>query len=142
MKRIVCLLAALLICVLFCGMAMAEVVKSDLPMDPFTWEQLATIAGATTATLLIVQLLKLPLDKVWKIPTRIIVYVIALIIMLVATGFTVGLTASNAGLAAINAVIVALAAMGAYEMTFRKLDNKKLAVPEESPEAAPETVEE
>lgn len=141
MKKTFCLLAALLICALFCGMAMAEevapvaetavAVKADLPIDPFTWEQLATIAGATTATLLIVQLLKLPIDKVWKIPTRIVAYVIALIIMIVATGFTVGLTASNAGLAAINAVIVALAAMGAYEITFRELDNKKLEPPKE-----------
>ena len=143
MKKNICLLAAMLICALFCGMAMAEevapvtgeaVVTSDLPMDPFSWEQLATIAGATTATLLIVQLLKLPLDKVWKIPTRIVAYVIALIIMIVATCFTVGLTPSNAGLAAINAVIVALAAMGAYELTFRHVDDKKSAAKAEKVE--------
>jgi hypothetical protein len=100
-------------------MALAE---GELPTEPFTWEELATIAGATLATLLIVQLLKLPLDKVWKIPTRIIAYVIALIVMILATHFTVGLTWSNVGLAAINAVIVALAAMGAYEMTFTKIE--------------------
>lgn len=100
------------------AMAMAE---GELPTDPFTWEQLATIAGATLATLLIVQLLKLPLDKVWKIPTRIVVYVIALAIMTVATHFTAGLTWSNFGLGALNAVIVALAAMGGYEITFAKL---------------------
>ena len=139
MKRLIIALMIALSVVMLCSVALAE---GELPTEPFTWQYIATIAGATAATLLIVQLLKLPLDKVWKIPTRIIVYVIALIIMLVATGFTVGLTASNAGLAAINAVIVALAAMGAYEMTFRQLDNKKLAVPEEAPEAAPETVEE
>lgn len=140
MKKMLCMFAAIMICALFCGMAMAEevapvteevVVTNELPVEPFSWEQLATIAGATTATLLIVQLLKLPLDKVWKIPTRIIAYLIALIIMLVATQFTVGLTWSNAGLAAINAVIVALAAMGAYELTFRHMDDKKKAVPVE-----------
>ena len=105
----------------------AALAEGELPVDPFSWEQLATIAGATTATLLIVQLLKLPLDKVWKIPTRIVVYVIALVLMIVATAFTVGLTWSNAGLAAVNAVIVALAAMGAYEVTFHKLEDKKPA---------------
>ena len=105
----------------------AALAEGELPVDPFSWEQLATIAGATTATLLIVQLLKLPLDKVWKIPTRIVAYFIALVLMIVATAFTVGLTWSNAGLAAVNAVIVALAAMGAYELTFRKLDDKKPA---------------
>ena len=109
----------------------AALAEGELPVDPFSWEQLATIAGDTTATLLIVQLLKLPLDKVWKIPTRIVAYFIALVLMIVATAFTVGLTWSNAGLAAVNAVIVALAAMGAYELTFRKLDDKK-PVEEES----------
>lgn len=101
----------------------AALAEGELPTEPFTWEQLATIAGATVAVLLIVQLLKLPLDKVWKIPTRIVAYFIALVVMLAATYFTVGLTWSNAGLAALNAVIVALAAMGAYEMTFRKIEN-------------------
>ena len=65
--------------VLLCFMLLAllalpvlALAEGELPTDPFSWEQLATIAGATLATLLIVQLLKLPLDKVWKIPTRIV----------------------------------------------------------------------
>lgn len=120
MKKLFTCLVLMLMSLLLCSVALAE---GELPTEPFTWEQLATIAGATMATLLIVQLLKLPLDKVWKIPTRIIAYVIALIVMIVATHFTLGLTWSNAGLAAINAVIVALAAMGAYEMTFAKIEN-------------------
>ena len=99
------------------GMALAE---GGLPEEPFSWEYLATIAGATAATLLIVQLLKLPLGRVWKIPTRIWVYVIALGLMLTATGFTVGLNVETGVLTAVNAVIVALAAMGAYEVTFGK----------------------
>lgn len=101
--------------------AMAE---GELPTEPFTWEYLATIAGATLATTLIVQLLKLPIDKVWKIPTRLLVFVIACMIMIVATYFTTGLTWSNAGLSIVNAVIVALAAFGAYEVIFRKFENK------------------
>ena len=91
------------------------------PQTPFTWAYLATIAGATAATLLIVQFLKLPLDKAFgNIPTRLVAYVIALIIMLVATAFTTGLTAENALLAVVNAFVVALAAMGGYEITFAK----------------------
>jgi energy-coupling factor transporter transmembrane protein EcfT len=120
-KLMICLVLALMM-TLIGSVALAE---GELPTAPFTWEQLATIAGATLATLLIVQLLKLPLDKVWKIPTRIVAYFIALILMIVATYFTIGLTWSDAGLAAINAVIVALAAMGAYELTFRKGDEGK-----------------
>ena len=102
-------------------LSVTALAEGELPTDPFSWEQLATIAGATLATLLVVQLLKLPIDKIWKIPTRIVAYVIALVVMLLATHFTVGITWSNGILAAVNAVIVALAAMGSYEITFAKL---------------------
>ena len=118
MKKIIYCLLLIMALVLMCSVAMAE---GELPTDPFSWEQLATIAGATLATLLVVQLLKLPIDKIWKIPTRIVAYAIALIVMLLATHFTVGITWSNGILAAVNAVIVALAAMGSYEITFAKL---------------------
>ena len=120
MKKLFVLLALILVgyMLLMPGVAMAD---GELPTEPFTWEYLATIAGATVATLLIVQLLKLPLDRVWKIPTRLVVYIIALAISLLAMLFTGGLTIETGVLAAINAVIIALAAMGAYEITFRKL---------------------
>ena len=103
----------------------ASVVESEIPTQPFSWEQLATIAGAALATMLIVQLLKLPLDKVWKIPTRIIVFLIAAVVMLLATYFTQGLTWNTALLTILNAVVTALTAMGGYELTFAKLDAKK-----------------
>lgn len=117
MKKLICCLVLMMAMMLISSVAMAE---GELPTEPFTWEYLATIAGATLATLLIVQLLKLPLDNVWKVPTRIVVYVIALIILLLATLFTGSLTIESGVLTAVNAVIVALAAMGAYEVTFRK----------------------
>ena len=117
-KLFIALLVALFAVMLCSSVALAE---GELPAEPFTWQYIATIAGATAATLLIVQLLKLPLDKIWKIPTRIVAYVIALVVMLLATHFTVGITWSNGILAAVNAVIVALAAMGSYEITFAKL---------------------
>lgn len=105
--------------------AIEEIAESGLPAEPFDWASIATISGATLATLLIVQLLKLPLDKLWKIPTRIWVYIIALILMLAATHFTSGLNFSSACLTAVNAVIVALSAMGAYELTFAKMKKKE-----------------
>lgn len=92
--------------------------------SPFEWEYLASIAGAAAATLLIVQFAKVPLDKVWKIPTRLLVYFLCLAIMLVATHFTGGLTLQTAVLAALNAFISALTAYGAYEVTFAKMDRK------------------
>lgn len=103
----------------------ASVVESELPTNPFSWEQLATISGASLATMLIVQLLKLPLDKVWKIPTRIVVFVIAAVVMLLATYFTKGLSADTSILTILNAVIAALAAMGGYELTFAKIEKKE-----------------
>ena len=103
----------------------AEVVASEIPTQPVTWEQLATIGGAALATMLIVQLLKLPLDKVWKIPTRIIVFVIAFAVLILATYFTQGLEWNTALLTVINAVIVALTAMGGYELTFKKIEERQ-----------------
>ena len=102
----------------------AEIVASEIPMEPVTWDQLATVAGTALITMLIVQYTKMPLDKVWKIPTRIIVFLIALITMLTATYFTKGLEWSNALLTVFNALIAALAAMGGYEMTFAKIEKK------------------
>lgn len=121
MKKLLSIMV-LLIVTLFPVAVLAE---GNLPTEPFTWEYLVTILGATAATLLFVQLLKLPLDKIWKIPTRIVVYFIALIILETATHFTTGLDLSSGLLNVFNAGIVALAAMGAYEMTFRSVDEKK-----------------
>lgn len=110
-----------LILLLLPVMAFAE---GELPTEPFTWAYLVTIGGATVAVLLFVQVIKMPLDKIWKIPTKIVVYVISLIVLLLATYFTTGLTASDGFLAAFNALIVTAAAWGLYEVTFKKLDEK------------------
>ena len=95
------------------------------PGEPLTWAYLATIAGAAAATLLIVQFLKVPLDKFCHIPTRLFVYIVCLILMLLGTAFTIGLTVNNALLTAVNAFVAALTAYGGYEVTFAKIDAKK-----------------
>ena len=90
-----------------------------LPTEPFTWAALGTIAGCTAFALLFVQVIKAPLDKVWKIPTRALVYVVCLVLMLLSAVFSGDVfTWNTALLAAVNAVIPTLAAMGAYEVTF------------------------
>lgn len=122
MKKLLTVSILTFVCLLFPVAVLAE---GNLPTDPFTWGQLATILGATTAVVLIVQAFKFPLDKVWKIPTRVLVYFISLIILLLATYFTEGLTVQSALLTALNAVIVMLAAWGAYEVTFRNVDEKR-----------------
>lgn len=121
MKKLITLFLLTLILLL----PIAALAEGELPSEPFTWQYLATILGATAATLVFVQILKLPIDKIWKIPTKIVVYFIALIILETATYFTTGLDASSAILAVFNAGLVTLAAWGAYEVTFRKLDEKK-----------------
>ena len=133
MKKVLWIVLAAMTMIL---LPIAAIAEGELPVDPFSWEQLATIAGATLATLLIVQLLKLPLDKVWKIPTRIVVYFIAMIVLLLATYFTAGLNWNNVALTLLNAVIVSLSAMGAYELTFRKYDDKKKLAAQQTEEQA------
>ena len=137
MKKLFCVFLLLLFLLPVAAFAEAlvevatEVIASEIPTNPVSWDQLATIGGAAMATMLIVQLLKLPLDKVWKIPTRIVVFVIAFIILILATYFTQGLAWDTAILTIINAVIVALTAMGGYELTFKKIEDRQKPKEEE-----------
>ncbi len=82
--------------------------------DFFTWAILATYAGATLATTLVTQLLK-GIGFIDRIPTRIFSYIVALIILLMATFFTGALTWDAAALCVVNAVVVSLAANGAFD---------------------------
>ena len=88
--------------------------------EMFDGTSLLTSTGATAMVLLIVQYLKVPLDNVWRIPTRIFVLGLSFGILLTAKAFTSGLIWADIPLLALNAFVVALAAMGAYEATFAK----------------------
>ena len=50
-----------------------------------------------------------------KIPTRIVAYIIALVVLLAANYFNGSLTASTGCLCAVNAAVVAFAAYGAHD---------------------------
>ena len=93
----------------------------------FSWEDLITPAAASAAVLLIVQFTKAPVDKLFgKIPTRLFVLVLSLMIVLGAQAFGGdGLSWQNLPLALINSVVVGAAAMGEYEVLFAGSDNKK-----------------
>lgn len=138
MKKFLFLICSLmLVGIMLAGFALAEVQDTTVEAtvadeavvsipdvnagDPFTWSYLATIAGAAALTLLVVQFIKAPLDKVWKVPTRFLAYIIALATMLVATALTTGLNVDNALLAAVNALLAAMSAYGMYEVTFAKI---------------------
>lgn len=112
-----------MVCVLLMVFALPALAEgTSETVQAYDWTSLGTVAGATAATLMIVQLIKAPLDRLWKIPTRLVVYLIALVLMLVAQAFTGGLTWESGLLAAVNAAVVALSAYGAYEVTFKKIE--------------------
>lgn len=80
-------------------------VQPAVPAAGYDWTALASVAGATAFTLLVVQFIKAPLDKLWHIPTRVVVYLIAFATLLIAQVFTVGFTIDGLALTAVNAVI-------------------------------------
>lgn len=126
------LLITLLIALLLCCIAIPALAEAVVP-EPMTWAYLGTIAGCAAFTVVVAQVIKMPLDKVWKIPTRLLVYAICLVTMLTANAMTAGLTVDTALLAVCNAFISALTAYGMYELTFAKSDQKKKEPPDQLP---------
>lgn len=103
--------------------AIAEPVAVDVsgavvmqPAEPLTWDYLATVGGAAVFVLIVVQMTKDMLDKLWRIPTTVYAYVLAIITMLLATVFTTGLTPSSALLTLFNGWIVAATAAKSYDV--------------------------
>lgn len=126
LKRILILYLTIILLLMFALPIMAnDESEPELPTSFITWEFLGTMSGATTAVVLIVQFVKAPLDKIWKIPTRLVAYIFALIILICVEIFTKGnLPVDRIILILLNAIIVTMAAMGAYEVTFYKFDTK------------------
>jgi len=90
----------------------------------YSWQILGTTAGATAAVLLIIQYIKAPLYKLWKIPTRLLVYLLSAMITTGAQAFGFGsIVWADVPLLIVNAFVVAMAAMGSYEVTFAKLES-------------------
>ena len=85
----------------------------------FTWAMLGTYAGAVVAVTLITQLI-----KEWgifkKVPTRLVSYVIALVVLLAAASFNGALTVADGALCLFNAVVVSLAANGGFDLVKKK----------------------
>jgi len=89
--------------------------------DYITWELLGTFYGVVAVVVLIVEFLKLPLDKVWKIPTRYLVWFISFLILVAIEFFTGILEARRLFLLFLNSIVVAMAAIGAYESVVKRL---------------------
>ncbi len=94
-------------------------------MDEFySWDYLSSFTGIVACVTLIIQFTKVSLDKVWKIPTRFVVWVLSYILLVLVSWFTTGVTANVLLMSALNAIVVTLASMGAYEATFSKVEEK------------------
>lgn len=91
----------------------------------YSWDNLSSFSGIVACVTLIIQFTKVSLDKVWKIPTRFVVWILSYILLIIVSWFNAGITTNIVLMSALNAVVVTLASMGAYEATFRKVDEKQ-----------------
>lgn len=82
--------------------------------DFFSWAMLATYSGAVLATGLITQFIK-NFNGISKLPTQLLSYLVAFVVLILATWFTDTLTVESAVMCIFNAVVVAFASNGAYE---------------------------
>lgn len=115
MKKLNLLVLTLAMLLVFAIPACAEAATPGVNAF-FDWSYLATYSGAVAAVVFIVQFLKLPIDRIGHVPTRVLVYAVSLAVLLLAQLFTAqAFTPEVIALAALNAVIVAFAAMGVYE---------------------------
>lgn len=115
MKKLNLLVLTLTMLLVFAIPACAEAAQPGVNAF-FDWSYLATYSGAVAAVVFIVQFLKLPIDRIGHIPTRVLVYTVSLAVLLLAQLFTAqAFTPEVIALAALNAVVVAFAAMGVYE---------------------------
>ena len=78
------------------------------------WQTLSTYGGAVLATATVTQFLK-EFGVLKRVPTRLLSYGIALLLLLLSTQFTIGLTWANALTCVVNAAMVSLAGNGAYD---------------------------
>ena len=82
-------------------------------MEFFDWSTIGSYAGAVMAVGVITEIIK-DIPGIKKIPTQIMSYVLALIVLLASMLFSGGFAASGVGLAVFNAALVSLGANGGY----------------------------
>lgn len=85
-------------------------------MDNFiTYEYLATFAGLTTSTFIVVNFLK-ELKFVKKIPTQYFSAIIALILSIITSIVTGGFEFNNIPLIAINSILISCSSNGVHDI--------------------------
>ena len=89
-----------------------------------SWTTLGTYSGALIMVCLLTQFTKgLPITE--RIPTQLWSYILALAVLLCATGFTSGFTASVIFQTLFNAVVVSMAANGGFSAVKKITDAGK-----------------
>ena len=89
-----------------------------IPDSFFDWQMLGTYAGATLAVMVIVEFTK-ELPGIKAIPTRLWAYFMAVVLLILSAVFTGKVDAPTVFLCLVNAVIVAMAAVGGYDITHK-----------------------
>lgn len=82
-------------------------------MEFFDWNGIGTYTGAVMAVGVITEIIK-DIPGIKKIPTQLMSYVLAFIVLICAMFFSGGFTAQGAALAVFNAALVSLGANGGY----------------------------
>lgn len=85
-----------------------------MEMEFFTWDYLATFAGALAVVVLLTQMFK-DMGVLQKVPTQLVSWIIAYVVILLAQIFTNTICAQNAVLALFNSAMVSLAANGGFD---------------------------
>lgn len=127
MKRLIFLLVSLLL--VCCFLPAAALADDASPLNGtafFDWATLGTFAGAVAAVVFITQLLKLPLDKVWRIPTQMVVYALSLAVLIISQLAQGGFAWDQLALCVLNAAVVALMAMKSYEIAIGRVEESKM----------------
>ena len=84
-----------------------------MDMNFFDWSYLGTFAGALAAVALVTQLTK-NLPGIKRIPTQLMSWILAVVVLILAQWFGGTLDAKNAVLCLFNGAMVSLAANGGY----------------------------
>ena len=83
-------------------------------MEFFEWSMLGSYAGAIMAVSVITEIIK-DIPGIKKIPTQLMSYVLAFIVLICAMFFSGNFSVQGAALAVFNAALVSLGANGGYE---------------------------
>lgn len=91
----------------------------------FTWNMLGTLAGSSAATGLVTAFLDMSLNRRGQVPTQVISYCAAFVILLLSLIFTGNFSVNTGVLCIFNALIVSSATSGTISAARRLIRGKE-----------------